>query len=37
MRIIAFIAQPAVIEQILRHLAFWPGPAHSPPVQFLAA
>ncbi len=33
MRIIAFIEQPAVIEKILRHLALWPGPAHSPPIQ----
>ena len=32
MRIIAFIEQPAVIAKILRHLALWPAPAHSPPV-----
>jgi len=37
MRIIAFIEQPAVIEKILRHLALWPSPAHSPPVAALAA
>jgi len=37
MRIIAFIEQPAVIEKILRHLALWPAPAHSPPVAALAA
>jgi len=37
MRIIAFIEQPAVIEKILRHLALWPAPAHSPPVASLAA
>jgi hypothetical protein len=37
MRIIAFIEQPAVIEKILRHLALWPAPAHSPPVRSIAA
>ena len=31
MRIIAFIEQPEVIEQILAHLGLWPAPAHSPP------
>jgi Putative transposase len=31
MRIIAFIEQPAVIEQILTHLGLWPARAHSPP------
>ena len=36
MRIIAFIEQPAVIEKILRHLALWPAPAHSPPVHSIA-
>jgi hypothetical protein len=37
MRIITFIEQPAVIEKILRHLAMWRAPAHSPPVASLAA
>ena len=37
MRIIAFIEQSAVSEKILRHLALWPAPAHSPPVASLAA
>jgi Putative transposase len=37
MRIIACIEQPAVIETILAHLGLWPAPAHSPPVETLAA
>jgi hypothetical protein len=37
MRLIAFIEQREVIEQILTHLGLWPGPAHSPPVTSLAA
>ena len=32
MRLIAFIEQREVIEQILTHLGLWPAPAHSPPV-----
>lgn len=37
MRIIALIEQPAVIERILTHLGLWPAPAHSPPVDSIAA
>ena len=33
MRIIAFIDQPEVIEEILSHLGLWPGSSHSPPVR----
>jgi len=30
MRIIAFLEQPQVIEQIRTHLGLWPAPAHGP-------
>jgi hypothetical protein len=31
---IAFIAPPAEIETMLRHLALGPAPAHSPPAGY---
>jgi len=31
MRLIAFIGQPEVIEEILTHLGLWPAHVHSPP------
>ena len=34
MRIIAFIEQPEVIEEILTHLGLWPAQAHSPPAGY---
>jgi hypothetical protein len=36
MRIIAFIEQPEVIEQILTHLGLWPVHAPSPPAALAA-
>jgi hypothetical protein len=32
MRILAFIEQPEIVEEILTHLRLWPAAAHSPPV-----
>jgi hypothetical protein len=36
MRIIAFIDQAPVIEQILTHVGLWPAPAPSPPESIAA-
>ncbi len=34
LRLLAVIAQPAVLEQILRHLGLWLRQAHSPPAGY---
>ncbi len=36
MRIIAFIHQREVIEEILTHLRLWPSPSHAPPPSAVA-
>ena len=37
MRIIAFLDQPDVIENILTHLRLWPHTAHAPPPSAVAS